>query len=121
MKSSNQSTVLPTDLHKNNTWNLLIGYGLFVLGLISGIFLIPALIWLYYYRKPTDAFQQSHIRYLLSTCKWGAAWLLISAILTQLVVGYFLVFFVWFWCIYRLIKGIVYCINNKVFKGANHV
>lgn len=89
---------------KTTSW---VAYGLFALGLFSGgLFSVIALILAHVQKsKAMGTIYESHFGNIIKT-----GWVLIiggiiGAILVFVVVGGLILFLLWCWCVYRLIRG----------------
>jgi uncharacterized membrane protein len=83
-----------------------ITYGLYALGLLTGIFAIAGLIVAYIKRDDAvDTYLASHYSWLIRTFWWGLLWMVIGGILTIVLVGFAILAIAWIWWVYRIIKG----------------
>jgi uncharacterized membrane protein len=95
----------------------LIGYALMAIGLLTMIFWVVGAVWAMV--KKGDAagsIFQDHYSNIISTFWWSIVWGVIGFVLTFFVVGWFILIAVWFWTIYRTIKGIARLTSNKPYK-----
>ena len=98
--------------------NALIAYGLMGVGLFTGIFWIIGMIWAMV--KKDDAVGtlfEDHYSNIINIFWWGLGLSIIGFILIFFVVGYFVLLAVWFWSIYKLIKGFAKIISNKAYNS----
>ncbi|MCQ8877081.1 hypothetical protein NQT69_03385 [Pseudoalteromonas shioyasakiensis] len=96
----------------------LIGYGLMVLGLFTGIVWIIGAVWAMVKRSEAEGtIFEDHYSNIISTFWWGLGLSIIGLILAFVVVGYFLLIGVWIWSIYRIIKGLAKITSNKPFNS----
>ena len=68
------------------------------------------------YIKRDDArgtWLESHFCWQIRTFWYGLLWLFIGAVLYIFIVGYFIIFMVWIWQIYRVIKGWMRLVEHK--------
>ena len=96
----------------------LIGYGLMVAGLFTGIFWIIGAIWAMI--KKGDArgsLYEDHYSNIISTFWWGLLFSIIGGVLTIVLIGYLVLGVVWVWSIYRMIKGIALITSNKPYNS----
>jgi len=98
--------------------NALIAYGLMGVGLFTGIFWIIGMIWAMV--KKDDAVGtlfEDHYSNIINIFWWGLGLSIIGFILIFFVVGYFVLLAVWFWSIYKLIKGFAKITSNKAYNS----
>lgn len=98
--------------------NALIAYGLMGLGLFTGIFWIIGAIWAMV--KKDDAVGtlfEDHYSNIINTFWWGLVLSIIGFALILFVVGYFFLLAVWFWSVYKLIKGFAKISSNKSYNS----
>lgn len=85
--------------------------------LLSGLVLIfPLVLSLaiaIIYGANHDKFQNSHHHFIKRTIGYGALWVLLCAVLSYFVIGYFLFFVVWAWLWYRGIKGVIFLLRGR--------
>ncbi|MPW30739.1 hypothetical protein F9L16_17270 [Agarivorans sp. B2Z047] len=92
----------------------LIGYGLMILGLFTGLFWLVGAIWAMV--KKADAagtLFEDHYSNIIKTFWWGFGLSIIGFVLAFVIVGYFVLLGVWIWSIYRIIKGLAKITSNK--------
>ena len=83
-----------------------ITYGLYALGMLTGIFAIAGLIVAYIKRDDAvGSYLASHFGWLIRTFWWGMLWSAIGVILMIVGVGFIILAVVWVWWVYRIIKG----------------
>ena len=92
-----------------------ITYGLYALSLF-GLVLpsIAAIIINYLKRDTTPPLYRAHHNWMIHTFWWGLAWSLIGGALSLIVIGWAVLFVVWVWWIYRLIRGFLALMENTV-------
>ena len=98
--------------------NALIAYGLMGIGLFTGIFWVIGAIWAMV--KKDDAVGtlfEDHYSNIIKVFWWGIGLSIIGFILIFFVVGYFILLAVWFWSIYKLIKGFSKITSNKPYNS----
>jgi len=116
MRDNNRNTDLfsLTALDQSAKTGVLIGYGLMVLGLFTGMFWIIGAIWAMVKRSNSlGSPLEDHYTNIINTFWWGFILTVIGFIASFIVVGYFLMFAVWIWSIYRIVNGIVKITANK--------
>ena len=110
-----QSLTTKDDAAKTNA---LIAYGLMVVGMFTGIFWIVGAIWAMV--KKSDAqgsVFEDHYSNIIKTFWWGLGLSILGALLSVIVVGYFLLLAVWIWSIYKVVKGLAKITSNKAYHG----
>lgn len=92
-------------------------YILHLVGAITGIFSIVALIMNYVKRGDDGAIMDSHHAWMIRTFWYAILWcVLIGAsylVLVGFLVGWIGFFLVWAWYIYRHIRGLIYLADDK--------
>lgn len=95
----------------------LIAYGLMVAGLFTGFFWIVGLVWAV--MKKDDA-QGSiffdHYQNIITIFLWSLVLTAIGSILAWVFFGWFILFGVWVWSIYRILKGLARITANKSYR-----
>ena len=111
--TSAPSTPLPEDLSRERVITL-VAYGLYALTFVA---LLPATIvaLVINYIKVTDApaLYASHHRWMIRTFWWGLGWSALGGVLIVAMVGFPILFAVYVWWIYRLVRGFLAIIDNK--------
>jgi uncharacterized membrane protein len=81
-------------------------YALYAASLIVGVTAIVGVI-VAHIRKDDAAgtWLDSHFRWQIRTFWFGLAWAMLGAILFLMVIGWFVLAAVYFWFIYRIVKG----------------
>jgi uncharacterized membrane protein len=98
--------------------NALIAYGLMGIGLFTGIFWVIGAIWAMV--KKDDAsgtLFEDHYSNIINIFWWGLGISIIGVILLFVVVGYFVLVAVWFWSVYKLVKGFSKITSNKPYNA----
>jgi len=92
----------------------MIGYGLMVLGMGTGIFWIIGAIWaMVKKREAAGTLFEDHYANIISTFWWGMVFTLIGFILMFVMIGYVVLFALWFWSLFRMIRGLARLTSNK--------
>lgn len=120
--SDNQETTIPPqflsiadDAAKTNA---LIAYGLMAVGFFTGIFWIIGAVWAMV--KKSDAkgtIFEDHYTNIIKTFWWGLGWTILGLFLLLLFVGYFILFAVWIWSIFKVVKGLAKITSNKAYNS----
>ena len=88
-------------------------YILLIIGTIIGITGIIALIMAYVNKDDSSHWLQTHYRFQIRTFWIGILYVVIGAITFNLVIGYFILLFTFFWWIIRCAKGLKQLENNQ--------
>ena len=92
----------------------LIAYILMGIGLFTGVFWLIGAIWAFV--KKSDA-QNSvfldHYENMIALFWWSLGLTILGLIFIFVVIGYFILFGVWVWSVYRLIKGLLRLSSNR--------
>lgn len=94
----------------------LIAYGLMVIGLFTGIFWIIGAIWAMV--KKEDAIGtrfEDHYSNVIKIFWWGLGLSILGFLLAFVIIGYFVLFVVWIWSIYRVVKGLARITSNQAY------
>ena len=78
-----------------------------ILGSFFVLPLIVSLIWAALCNPSDNYFLASHKRFVLRTLLFSALSMLICAVLTYFIIGYFLFFVAWAWLLYRSVFGAI--------------
>ncbi|MGA9851506.1 MAG: hypothetical protein WBR15_01045 [Gammaproteobacteria bacterium] len=95
----------------------IVAYILHLLGAITGILSIVALIINYVKRGDDGAMMDSHHSWMIHTFWWAILWWILIAASYFLLVGFviggigFLI--VWIWYIYRHVRGLIYLSEDR--------
>lgn len=91
-----------------------IAYGLYALSLF-GLVLpsIAAIIINYIKRDTSTPLYRAHHNWMIHTFWWGLAWSIIGGVLSLVLIGWVVLFVVWVWWIYRLIRGFLALMENQ--------
>ncbi|MBJ7537282.1 DUF4870 family protein [Marinomonas transparens] len=106
-----------TPKEDNAKSNVVIAYIFMLLGIFTGVFWLIGAIWAMV--KVSDArgtFFEDHYSNIISTFWWGIFLSVTGFILTLFFVGYILLFLVWIWSIFRMVKGIARATSNQPFR-----
>lgn len=97
--------------------NALIAYGLMAIGLFTGIFWIIGAIWAMVKKSEAkDTIFEDHYSNIIRTFWWGIVISIVGFVTAFFVVGYFILLFLWFWSIYKVVKGIAKATSNKSYN-----
>jgi uncharacterized membrane protein len=89
----------------------LIAYILHLIGAVTGLISIGALI-LNYVRRDQYS-EASHHRWMIRTFWWTVLWLAIGWLTRFLGIGWAICFVAWCWYVYRHIRGLVALANGE--------
>lgn len=104
-----------TDQEKSAKTITLIIYGLYAAGILSfGLCtLVAFIINLVKKADVTDTLCKSHFRWQIRTVIFGFIFAVIGSLTTVFFVGIFILIGVGVWYIYRLVKGVLYLLDDK--------
>ncbi|MFZ4650336.1 MAG: DUF4870 family protein [Rubrivivax sp.] len=89
-------------------------YVLQALSLFFGVSALVAIIINYVKRDDVaGTVYQSHFDWQIRTFWWGLLWLCVGAVLAILMVGFIVLFGVWLWFVYRVVKGFLKLTEGK--------
>lgn len=114
LSSSAENVALEKQRIENAKNNALASYVLMAIGIFTGIFWFIGAIWAMV--KKEDAINTpyyDHYTNIVKTFWWGLLWTVIGILTWMMFIGGFIVFIVWIWSIYRIIKGLARITSNK--------
>tara|TARA_R110001583_G_scaffold2536_5_gene18262 strand:- start:30944 stop:31312 length:369 start_codon:yes stop_codon:yes gene_type:complete len=112
---SNMSLSIADDAAKTSA---LIAYGLMILGMFTGVFWLIGAIWTMLKKGEAEGtLFEDHYTNIISTFWWVLGLSIVGFILAFFIVGYFVLFVVWVWSIYRIINGLAKITSNKPYMG----
>jgi uncharacterized membrane protein len=89
-------------------------YGLQAIGIFIGITYIIAVIINYVKREDVKGtWLESHFKWQIRTFWFSLVWVIIGAITAFFIIGYFILFAISIWIIYRILKGWLYLNDGK--------
>lgn len=84
----------------------LVVYVLYALSFLYGITAIAGVVIAYIKRDDVrGTWLESHFAWQIRTFWWGLAWTVVGVVLALVAVGFLILFAVWIWAIYRVVKG----------------
>lgn len=105
-----------TEQQKGNGVTI-VAYILHLLGAITGILSVVALIINYIKRGDDGAMMDSHHSWMIRTFWWSILWCILIGVsylvLIGFVVGWVCFLIVWVWYVYRHIRGLIYLADVK--------
>ena len=96
-----------------------VNYILLIISTIIGITGLIALIIAYVNRDDSELWLQSHYRFQIRTCWIGLLYIVIGAITFQLIIGYFILLFTFFWLVIRCAKGLKQLSNKQAVNNVD--
>lgn len=98
----------------NKQWTWIV-YVLQAVGLLVGLTSILGLIFNYAKRDDVrnDPVLMSHFNWQIRTFWWSLLWFTVGFLLMFVVVGAFIIFVVWCWELYRVVKGMMRLSENR--------
>ena len=64
-------------------------------------------------QETTNETARSHHRWLMRTFWFGLLWVVVSTVLTVAFIGVIGYVFVWLWCLYRIVRGVLVFAEHK--------
>lgn len=100
-----QSPVADEVIRKTKNVALVV-YVLYALSFLYGITAIAGVVIAYIKRDEVrGTWLESHFAWQIRTFWWGLAWTAVGVVLALVGVGFLILFAVWIWAIYRVVKG----------------
>jgi len=96
---------------------VLVAYILHLIGSVTGLLSIAALILNYVRRDRYGDALASHHRFMIRTFWWTLAWLAIGWLTWFMFIGWALCVAAWCWYVYRHIRGLVALANGERMPG----
>jgi uncharacterized membrane protein len=94
-------------------------YGLQALSFAFGVTAIVGLVINYVKRDETvGTLYESHFDWQIRTFWWGLVWTIVGIVLSMIVIGVAVLFVVWIWAIYRVVKGFLKLNDNLPVEAA---
>jgi uncharacterized membrane protein len=92
-------------IHKARNVALVV-YVLYALSFLYGITAIVGVVIAYIKRDDVrGTWLESHFSWQIQTFWWGLLWTVVGIVLALAAVGFLILFAVWIWAIYRVVKG----------------
>ena len=105
------------DTTQTNTSIAKVIYILFIVGTIIAITGVIGVIMAYVNNDDTDDWLQTHYRFQIRTFCIGLLYIFIGAATAQVVIGYLIILFTFFWLIIRCAKGLKQLEKNQPVKN----
>lgn len=86
--------------------NVILIYGLYLLGLVFGLTIVIGVVMAYVNRGRAEPWVDCHYRFLIRTFWIGLAYSFLAALLIVAVIGGFLFIAIAIWFVIRLVKGV---------------
>lgn len=113
---STQMNLSATDKSAKN--HALIAYILMCVGMFTGIFWLVGFIWALATRSDAkESLFFDHYRNVITLFLWTVLWTVIGILTTPFIIGWVILFVLFVWTLYRLIKGISRLVNNRPYAG----
>jgi uncharacterized membrane protein len=95
----------------------LIAYGLMLVGLFTGVFWLVGGIWAMVKKSDVSGSRfDDHFTNLITVFWWGIFWIILGGLLSLIFIGYVMLFVLYVWVLYRLIKGLAKLTSNRAFE-----
>lgn len=96
-----------------------VAYGLYGIGLLGTVLpLIVALVLNYLRLGESPPLYESHHRWMIRTFWWGLLWGVVGGALVFVFIGWAVLFAVFVWWVYRLLKGALALIDDRPVTAA---
>ena len=106
------------EIANNNTSSIAkVNYILQIVSTLIGITGIIAVIIAYVNKDDTDDWLQTHYRFQIRTFWIGTLYIMLGLFLYQVIIGYIILLFAFFWFIIRCAKGLKQLENNEAVKN----
>ena len=106
-----------TPREENAKSNVVIAYIFMLLGVFTGVFWLIGAIWaMVKADEARGTLFEDHYANIISTFWWGIFWSVIGVILAFFFIGYIVLFGVWVWSIFRMVKGIARATSNQSYR-----
>lgn len=92
---------------------VLVAYVLHLIGSVTALPSIAALVLNYVKRRDTGSVLGSHHDWMIRTFWWAVLWSIIGFILTLVFIGWLVLGLVWLWYVYRHIFGMIRLANGE--------
>lgn len=95
---------------------VLIAYVLHLVGSVTALPSLAALVMNYLKRNDADELLGTHHDYMIRTFWWGFFWFLIGTVATLVLVGWLVLGLVWLWYVYRHLLGLIRLANGEAMR-----
>lgn len=95
----------------------LVAYVLHLMGAVTGITSVIALVLNYVWRGHGVEPFESHHRWMIRSFWWALLWIVIGSVLVFVVVGWAILGLAWLWYVYRHVRGLVNLVNGALMPG----
>lgn len=110
----NPPPVLPPAVDADQKLIAGIAYGLYALSLFGLVLPSVAAIVINYLKRDTSTpLYRAHHQWMIHTFWWGLLWSIVGGVLSLVLIGWVVLFVVWVWWIYRLIRGFLALMENQ--------
>lgn len=104
----------PASVSDDAKMNVIIGWGLYAVGLFTGILFIAAFVWAIIKKDPENSeFERTHYKAMTSMFLWSLGLCVLGVITYIFIIGIFIILGVYVWNIFRIINGIVKATDRK--------
>jgi len=95
----------------------LIAYALMLVGLFTLVFWFVGGIWAMVKKSDvTGSRFDDHFSNLITVFWWGIFWGVLGGLLSLIFIGYLMLFVLFVWVLFRLIKGLARLTSNRAFE-----
>ncbi|MDB4838180.1 hypothetical protein OAH87_06945 [Marinomonas sp.] len=97
--------------------NVLIAYILMLVGVFTGVFWFIGAVWVMIKQaEAKDTIFEDHYQNIISTFWWGITVSILGFILTFFFIGFIVLFVIWVWSIFKVVKGLSRVLSNQSFN-----
>ncbi|MEZ8989263.1 DUF4870 family protein [Vibrio breoganii] len=109
-----------TICNKKAKTDVIIGYALAILGLVTIFGWIGAVIWAYCKRSEVKGtIYADHLENIITTFWYGLMWIVLGALLIMIFVGFLIIPIASIWILYRTISGLAKVTSDKPYKNTH--
>lgn len=91
----------------------LVAYVLHLVGAITAIPSLIALVINYIKRRDDGPLADSHHAWMIHSFWWTILWCIVGWILTLVLIGYAVLALAWLWFLYRHVRGLIHLLDNR--------
>lgn len=95
---------------------VLVAYVLHLIGSVTGLVSLIALVLNYLKRNEVDPLLGSHHAWMIRTFWWALPWVLLGFMTKVVLIGWLILGLVWLWYVYRHILGLIRLANGEAMQ-----
>ena len=117
IKETSSASSITEEQNSSAKTNVLIAYGMMLVGFITGVFWIVGAVWAMIKKSEAqESIYLDHYENIISTFWWSLGLYVVAFITFFFGIGWFIAIGVTIWSIYRIVKGLAKITSNKSFK-----